>query len=854
MKLNTKTVLSFLISASMVFTSVVTPTDSIFANNEVTMIADDNLFASYATDLANGKNGYASSNQRQDKNYPVKVNNLTNNNTSGSNYIITHSEDTNPWFCVDLGSAQDINKVVANQGADSATYPNAYATSYVIEYSNFTGNLGGTTAEENAAYISEMTWSTASTVTGAKLGNNTSVFESVKTRYVRIRATSKYSSWASLYEMYVYGTDFSKPYNSNEQNNTDNIKILFIGNSLTEYNNVAGKVQDIFAHEGRQVQWDKLIQLGKSLEYHYSLPETGQTILNGDYDYVVLQDKASGFNGDTLMSGATKIYDNFISKTKAKVVMYSPWANESVLKATQEYVTNSYMKVAIKYNAPIAPAGEAWFDLYYNYGHHWYADNIHATNVGSFVSANAIYYAISGVTTPVKYKSSDNIIKVNGYDVNIANLIAERTCYFTTLANSNKAGYVSIAKNYVQPETTAQTPTEEVTTLVHEGEYTTGRTVNTGVFAEETNIARSKQTYASTQKQAAGFAVDGNISTRWESEFADPQWMYIDLGRSYSISKVALMWEGAYAKKYHIQVSNVGGENNSDWTTVKTVTATGVSTVEIDMNGANGRYVRMLGESRGTEYGYSIYEFGVWSNEVTEEPTVGPTETQTQIQTETQSQSSENAYYDAEGQVKDDEILGIEGFQIKTSYDDNGNATPGFRVIERVGDSKVGEQRVVKNGVLIVRADKYNRNLMTTDAGDLDGTDVNNQMLNENQVIVAVAKANPIAWTSSTHNDTNAYYNAFTMVNNIEPGNVVRSLTDEYYVRAFAQLTNGQIIYSKIYKSSLYSAADTLYKYKQMTNFSAHNYLYNEILKVVTQEYAEVDYVWSNALYRPSAQ
>ena len=604
--------------------------------------AADDLYASFATDLANGKNGYASSNQRQDKNYPVKVGNLTNGSTTGTNYIITHSNDNNPWFCVDLGSAQDINKVTAYQGAEASTYPNAYARSYVIEYSNYTGNLGGATTDENAAYIANnMTWTTAATVTGATLGSNTTVFKSVKTRYVRVRATQKAGTWASLYEMYVYGTDFSNAYNPNAQN-TGKIRVLFIGNSLTEYNNVAGKVQDIFAHEGRTIEWDKLIQLGKSLEYHYSLPETGTTILNGNYDYVVLQDKASGFNGDTLMSGATKIYNSYISKTNAKVVMYSPWANESVLKSTQEYVTNSYMNVAVKYNAPIAPAGEAWFDLYYNYGYHWYADNIHATNVGSFVSANSIYYAISGVTTPVTYSANDNIIRTNNYDVNIANLIAERTCYYTRLANQQKAGYVSIARNYVQPSTTAPTPTSPAQTTapvvidIQEGEYTTGTAVDASVFASSANIARGRQAYASTAKQAASLAVDGNTNSRWESEFADPQWMYVDLGSSYDIAKVAVMWEGAYAKKYHIQVS----DDAANWTTVKTVTANAVNTVEIDLGGASGRYVRMVGETRGTQYGYSIYEFGVWSTDAVES-----TAAQTQPQTQPQNPSDLYASY-----------------------------------------------------------------------------------------------------------------------------------------------------------------------------------------------------------------
>lgn len=315
------------------------------------------------------------------------------------------------------------------------------------------------------------------------------------------------------------------------------------------------------------------------------------------------------------------------------------------------------------------------------------------------------------------------------------------------------------------------------------------------------------------------------------------------------------MWEGAYAKKYHVQISDIGGTDSANWTTVKTVTATAVTTVEIDMKGSTGRYVRMIGETRGTQYGYSIYEFGVWAGEVEEETTTQETTTQIEETTEEiTTQAEGNQYYDAEGQVKDDEILGIEGFQIKTAYDENGNASPGFRVIERVGQSSVDGQRVIANGLLLVRADKYNRELMITDEGDISGEDLSESKLNENNVLVVVASAAPIEWTNATHDDSDAHYNAFTMVNNISQDNVEESLTNEYYVRAFAQLADGRIIYSKIYKSSIYSAADSLYKNQKMSNNTAHEYLFNEILKVVTPDYSQVDYNWSNILHKPEAE
>lgn len=37
--------------------------------------------------------------------------------------------------------------------------------------------------------------------------------------------------------------------------------------------------------------------------------------------------------------------------------------------------------------------------------------------------------------------------------------------------------------------------------------------------------------------------VDGNKSTRWSSEFADNQWIQIDLGRVYDLDTMSIFWE-----------------------------------------------------------------------------------------------------------------------------------------------------------------------------------------------------------------------------------------------------------------------------------------------------------------------
>jgi beta-glucanase (GH16 family) len=101
-------------------------------------------------------------------------------------------------------------------------------------------------------------------------------------------------------------------------------------------------------------------------------------------------------------------------------------------------------------------------------------------------------------------------------------------------------------------------------------------------------------------------AVDGNLGTRWSSAFSDPQWLQVDLGASHTISQVKLNWEPAYATAYQIQTSADG----STWTTVYSTTTGAGGNQTLNVSGT-GRYVRMYGTARATQYGYSLWEFQV---------------------------------------------------------------------------------------------------------------------------------------------------------------------------------------------------------------------------------------------------
>jgi hypothetical protein len=126
-----------------------------------------------------------------------------------------------------------------------------------------------------------------------------------------------------------------------------------------------------------------------------------------------------------------------------------------------------------------------------------------------------------------------------------------------------------------------------------------------------TNVALNKPAAASsveTSSFPASYAVDGSASTRWSSLRTDPQWLQVDLGATYDINRVVLNWEAAYGKSFQIQVSPDG----SNWTAIYSTTAGAGGIQDITNLTGSGRYVRIYGTERGTQYGYSLYDFQVY--------------------------------------------------------------------------------------------------------------------------------------------------------------------------------------------------------------------------------------------------
>lgn len=101
----------------------------------------------------------------------------------------------------------------------------------------------------------------------------------------------------------------------------------------------------------------------------------------------------------------------------------------------------------------------------------------------------------------------------------------------------------------------------------------------------------------------ASAASDGDPGTRWSSPVEDGAWWQAELPRPVRLGQVVLHWQDAYASRYRVQVSADG----RTWRTAATVREGGGGRESVRMDAKDTRFIRVQGDARATQYGYSLW-------------------------------------------------------------------------------------------------------------------------------------------------------------------------------------------------------------------------------------------------------
>lgn len=144
------------------------------------------------------------------------------------------------------------------------------------------------------------------------------------------------------------------------------------------------------------------------------------------------------------------------------------------------------------------------------------------------------------------------------------------------------------------------------------GVTSTSNAVTIAVNGPASNLALNRPGTASSTlgDQSASRAFDADLTSKWESVHADATAnIYVDLGNTYDVNRVKILWEAAFAENYDIKFSI----DKTNWTTIKSVTSNLTTTNDVTGLAGKARYVGIFCLTKHlTPYGYSIYNVEVY--------------------------------------------------------------------------------------------------------------------------------------------------------------------------------------------------------------------------------------------------
>ena len=177
----------------------------------------------------------------------------------------------------------------------------------------------------------------------------------------------------------------------------DEVRVLFIGNSLTYFNEMPWLTEEV-ARSLRvkpALRTDFSGRSGATLRQHWQRGRAVQALREVRYDYVVLQPQGTEImRPEAETFRYAKLLDEEIRRSGAKTLLFLNWSTASHKQADYN---RQFARLAAELKAPVAPVGIVWESLRregvkLDDGHH---PNV----VGSYVNACVFVAAIYGRST-----------------------------------------------------------------------------------------------------------------------------------------------------------------------------------------------------------------------------------------------------------------------------------------------------------------------------------------------------------------------------------------------------------------------------------------------------------------------
>ena len=173
-------------------------------------------------------------------------------------------------------------------------------------------------------------------------------------------------------------------------------KVLFIGNSHTYFENLPWLFADVCKQAGIDVHAGMCTQGGQNWEWHLTSNCALPNVRHGNYDFVVIQQKAHPFDGEEelIAQGIPLIKE--IQDSKSIPVLFGTWSEKNNPDG-QKAVDDAHTKLCGLFDGClIARCGTAWhslreiIDLYA-------PDGEHQNSRGAYLNACVIAKTIFGI-------------------------------------------------------------------------------------------------------------------------------------------------------------------------------------------------------------------------------------------------------------------------------------------------------------------------------------------------------------------------------------------------------------------------------------------------------------------------
>lgn len=183
-----------------------------------------------------------------------------------------------------------------------------------------------------------------------------------------------------------------------KQQNPKPLKLLFIGNSFTQRNNVPKLLADLAAARGIRVEHELISRGGASLRMHWNAGAAAMAIETGAFDYVVLQEQSTlPVKNAARMAENGRLFAELIKPHGAKMVLYMTWARKQA-PDSQQAITAAYESIGKELGAIVVPVGRVWqaFLAKHDEPELYDRDGSHPTLAGSYLAACVFLARILG--------------------------------------------------------------------------------------------------------------------------------------------------------------------------------------------------------------------------------------------------------------------------------------------------------------------------------------------------------------------------------------------------------------------------------------------------------------------------